>query len=68
MLPSSSSVNTLETAMNFAQAQIPGSQQEIALLKTHGRGAVTATAALVKDQLAVLLPELIDHRPGPGGN
>jgi hypothetical protein len=54
--------------MDFAQAQVPGSEQEITLLKTHGRGAVTATAALVENQLAMLLPELIDHRPGPGGD
>jgi hypothetical protein len=48
----------------LTQTQVSGTDQKLAFYKTHGRGAITTTTALVKHQVTMLFPKLVDYRPG----
>ena len=54
--------------MDFAETQVPGTDQKVTFFKTHRGRAVTAAATLVKDQLAVFFTQLINHLAGFSGN
>gem|GEM_PF-3468534 len=51
--------------MNFTQAYISGTDQKVTFRKTHGSRAIEATTALVKNQLPMPFPQLIDNCLGP---
>jgi hypothetical protein len=50
--------------MNFTQADIPRTNQKLTLLKAHGGGTIAAAAALVKHEISVLLPQLVNYGSG----
>lgn len=50
--------------MNLTQTQVPGTKQKITFGKTHGSGAIATATALVKHQIPMLFPQLIDNSPG----
>jgi hypothetical protein len=55
-------------AMDFTQAQVPGTNQKITFGKTHGSGAIATATALVKHQIPMLFPQPVYDSPGFASN
>jgi hypothetical protein len=49
--------------MNVTEQNIAGTHPEFTQRVTHGRGPITATAALMKHHLSVILAQAVDDRP-----